>query len=549
MGAVWLARAQGKHGFEKLFAVKTIRNDRDPAESDVLRAMFLDEARVISHIHDDNVVEIVDLGEEGGHLFMVMEWVDGEPLTRYVSCGKVLQLPVDVAVRIILDACHGLHAAHEARGADGNLLNVVHRDVSPHNILVTAKGPSRVIDFGIAKARDRLKHESSLGSLKGKLRYMAPEQVKGRPVGRATDVFALGCVFYELLAEKPPFDADEDAMVIYRLLIDEPPAPLPASVPAPIADVIMRALALDPVDRFPSMDAMHAALEAAARSAGLEPSHAAVAAFTATHLETQTRARRRFVESALDTTRAGVTPATAAVAFTATVPDLSNVPTKPVDPTVRELRTSSEAACTTPGLALAPQVPTTPANARSTSLATRVVIAASAIAVAGLVLTVGSRAASRSGRQVAHSTIATTPSSAPPLPVVAVSSPPECEDLRARLDACIAEGNPSRASAAQTQKREIDARLASIPRTETALADACRLELTAIRADLEACTAPAAVTPTTKATPSTKPSSQRRLVRSGSGPAPGAAREEAPAAPAPTVSVTPSRAFSTDRHE
>ena len=319
---MWLGRLVGKYGFEKLFAIKTIRGEL--ASGADFRAMFLDEARVVSHIHDDHVVEIVELGEANGHLFMVMDWVDGEPLTCYADRAKISPLPVDVAVTIVLDACRGLHAAHEARGTDGELLHVVHRDVSPQNILVTAQGRSRVIDFGIAKARDRFANESSIGSLKGKVRYMAPEQVRGLTVGPSTDVFALACVLYELLTGAPPFDAEGDAIVVHRLLLEKPATRVAeARAPAPIAEVVARALSLDRDGRYASMDSFRVALEAAARAAGFEPSHEAVRAFAAEHLREVTDRRQRFVQEALGATKPVKVAIDSAMPFDATKRDAS----------------------------------------------------------------------------------------------------------------------------------------------------------------------------------------------------------------------------------
>src|SRR5262249_54070569 len=163
--------------------------------------MFLDEARIASGIQHPNVAQILDLGEQDATLYIVMEWVDGESLSkiRKIAQKKGVPLPLGLALRILSDACAGLHAAHELADRQGKSLGVVHRDVSPHNILVGSAGSVKVIDFGVAKARDRGAGETRSGIVKGKLRYMAPEQAQGRALDRRADLWALGVCLYELV--------------------------------------------------------------------------------------------------------------------------------------------------------------------------------------------------------------------------------------------------------------------------------------------------------------------------------------------------------------
>jgi len=175
MGSLWLARQHGKHGFDRIVAIKTIlpKLASDPG----FQQMFLDEARVVSRIEHPNVAQVLDLGEERGVLFLVMEWIDGESLVklgRAVARETNATIPFGILGRIMVDACAGLHAAHELTDDEGLPLGVVHRDVSPHNLLVGFRGTTKVIDFGIAKARNRVAQDTSVGSLKGKLAYMAP---------------------------------------------------------------------------------------------------------------------------------------------------------------------------------------------------------------------------------------------------------------------------------------------------------------------------------------------------------------------------------------
>src|SRR5437867_4503413 len=152
MASVWLARLHGKHGFEKLVAVKTILPQF--AQDLQFQRMFLDEARIASGIQHPNVAQILDLGEQEDVLYIVMEWVDGDSLAkvRKLAPKRGTSLPLGVMLRVIADACAGLHAAHQLRDVKGKNLDIVHRDVSPQNILISAAGSVRVIDFGIAKA-------------------------------------------------------------------------------------------------------------------------------------------------------------------------------------------------------------------------------------------------------------------------------------------------------------------------------------------------------------------------------------------------------------
>src|SRR5580693_6477061 len=188
MATVWLARVQGKHGFEKLVAVKTILPHlaSDPG----FRTMFLDEASIASRIRHPNVADILDLGEESNTIYMVLEWINGDSWSKLWGAVQSAHLPfpTHLLLRIAADACAGLHAAHELGDENGALLNVVHRDVSPQNVLITIGGVTKVIDFGIAKAMDRTAEATQTGMLKGKAQYTAPEQVRGKSVDRRADI-------------------------------------------------------------------------------------------------------------------------------------------------------------------------------------------------------------------------------------------------------------------------------------------------------------------------------------------------------------------------
>jgi serine/threonine-protein kinase len=300
MATVWLARLRGKRGFEKLFAIKTIRTEL--VEDARFQEMFLDEARIASGVQHPNVAQIIDLGEANDVLFIVMEWVDGDSLAkvRKLAMRRATDLPVGVALRVLADAGAGLHAAHELRDSRGQPLGIVHRDVSPQNLLVSTAGSVKVIDFGIAKSQNRSQGETGTGVVKGKIQYMAPEQVKkGRTVDRRTDVWALGVCLHELVAGRPPYGGDDDVEVIRKLLHDEPPQ-LAEGLPEPVARILARSIAMDPDDRFPTAAGLQRALESAMKELGEPTTSDDVGGFLrATFPELEER-RRRLVTQAIE---------------------------------------------------------------------------------------------------------------------------------------------------------------------------------------------------------------------------------------------------------
>lgn len=263
MGAVWLARMTGKHGFERLVALKTIlapyKSDRQFCD------MFLDEGRIASQIDHENVARILEIGEDRGILYHAMELIDGLSLRTFHRdvLGVGVPFPLPIALRIAADICAGLHAVHELNGADGEPLDVVHRDVSPQNILVTVRGTSKLIDFGVAKARERRSAETTAGTLKGKIEYMAPEQARCNRIDRRVDVYAVGAVLYELLAGEPVRNTADgrELLALHELMMGLPYDPLPDSVPLPVRTLVDRALAEDPADRYLTAEDMRLALE------------------------------------------------------------------------------------------------------------------------------------------------------------------------------------------------------------------------------------------------------------------------------------------------
>jgi serine/threonine protein kinase len=305
MALLWVARQHGKHGFDRIVAIKTIapKLGSDPQ----FQRMFLDEARVVSRIEHPNVAQVLDLGEERGVLFLVMEWVDGESLInvgRTVERTTQARIPVGILTRIMVDACAGLHAAHDLTDDEGLPLGVVHRDVSPNNLLIGFRGTTKVIDFGIAKARNRVAQETAIGILKGKIAYMAPEQAMGGGVDRRTDVWSAAASMYRFLAGTVPYSATEPVAVLRRIMQGLPAAPLPKSVPEPIRLVVERALEPDAKRRFETAHDMGAALETAMRAAGISTTREDVAAFMAEHLGEARAQRAREIDDAVRESRA-----------------------------------------------------------------------------------------------------------------------------------------------------------------------------------------------------------------------------------------------------
>lgn len=267
MASVWAARLNGDAaamGFQKIVAIKSMLPElADEAE---YRTMFLDEARIASKLHHPNICETFDLGEERGALYMAMEWIDGVSLHRLLRFAPSAQrqpIAPELAARIIVGACAGLHAAHEATDDDGSPLAIVHRDVSPQNILISSDGHVKVMDFGVAQARGKL-HATQAGQAKGKLQYMAPEQLRpGMVIDRRADVFALGTVLYEVTTGKKPFDADTDVDVMRAILLRAPvrPSEMVRGYPVELERIIMRAMAKDANERFASAEGLRLALE------------------------------------------------------------------------------------------------------------------------------------------------------------------------------------------------------------------------------------------------------------------------------------------------
>jgi serine/threonine protein kinase len=270
MATVYVARQVGAAGFERLVVIKRVH--RHHLGNREFYRMFLDEARVASLVRHPNVVSVIDTVEEGGELFLVMEYVESCALSTLLKTVAHEQdrLPPAIACRIMADTLAGLHAAHEATDMRGQRLELVHRDVSPQNVIIGVDGGSRLIDFGVAKAAHRLT-ETRSGSLKGKLAYMSPEQAMGKEVDRRVDLFAAGVALHEALTGRRLFQGENDLDTMRR--ITEMPVRDPSSiapgVPRSLDVVVQRALVRDPNGRFQTAAEFLEALEGAIQTAPL----------------------------------------------------------------------------------------------------------------------------------------------------------------------------------------------------------------------------------------------------------------------------------------
>jgi eukaryotic-like serine/threonine-protein kinase len=267
MATVYLGRMAGPKGFSRIIAIKQL-HARFVHDTDFV-TMFLDEAQVIGRIHHSNVVAPIDVVEADGELCIVMEYVHGEALGRLMRLSRQEGIPLRVTAAIMVQTLLGLHAAHEVTDGDGQSLSIVHRDVSPQNILVGDDGIARVVDFGIAKVAHHARH-SDPGKLKGKLGYMAPEQLSGGEIDRRCDIFAAGIILWELLTGKKLLSADNPLDALRRMSRFEPtpPSSVVTSLSPELDAVALRALSIDPNDRFRSAHDMARALSSVCPPAG-----------------------------------------------------------------------------------------------------------------------------------------------------------------------------------------------------------------------------------------------------------------------------------------
>jgi serine/threonine protein kinase len=228
MAAVYLGRLVGPAGFSRVVAVKRLHEQyaQDPA----FVSMFLDEARIAARIRHPNVVPTLDVVFEQGELFLVLEYVEGEPLSGLIrkAAERGERVPLPIVLAVFIHVLQGLDAAHEATDDAGRPLGIIHRDVSPQNVIVGTDGVARVLDFGVAKAAGRVHHTKS-GATKGKIAYMAPEQIVLRdPLTRAVDIYSTSVMLWETLVGRRHLDSESDAQMLHAILYEAVPAPTSA---------------------------------------------------------------------------------------------------------------------------------------------------------------------------------------------------------------------------------------------------------------------------------------------------------------------------------
>lgn len=268
MAEVFLAVAQGAMNVNRLVVVKRLRDEQ--SEEELSRDMFLNEARLAARLAHPNVIQTFEAGEEAGSYYLAMEYIDGQPLSRVLTALRRANRRMDprLAARVCADALHGLHYAHELTDFDGTALQIIHRDVSPQNIMLTYDGVVKIVDFGIAKAAGTVQTE--LGVFKGKVAFMAPEQVLSGQVDRRVDVFAAGIVLWEAITGRPLMADETPAKTLYNLMNKEIPraSTICPDIPQALDDVLAKALEREVDKRYSSAKEMRDALESFIASAG-----------------------------------------------------------------------------------------------------------------------------------------------------------------------------------------------------------------------------------------------------------------------------------------
>ncbi len=282
MATVHFARSLGAGGFERLVAVKVMHPHL--AEETEFVSMFLDEARLAARIRHPNVVATLDVQTDDLGAFLVMEYIEGPSLDKVLRTmfSRRESIPIEIIVKIFLDVLAGLDAAHDLKDGSGAPLNLVHRDVSPQNVLIGVDGIARLTDFGVARAEARLSQRTQTGQLKGKVSYMSPEQAVHAPLDRRSDVYAAGIVLWETLTNQRLLREPTELLTLLKAkeANHKSPREYDALVPAEISDACMVALRKNPEDRYPTAGAFAEALEKAAANDGIAiATTRAVAAF------------------------------------------------------------------------------------------------------------------------------------------------------------------------------------------------------------------------------------------------------------------------------
>src|SRR5436190_4013604 len=267
MARIYIGRTTGIGSFERHVVLKMILPERAHDETSV--QMFLDEARLAASLNHQNVAQVFEVGKDASIHFLAMEYVHGQDLRALLAkAGSTgTRVPLELALTVVAGAAAGLHHAHERRSADGTPMGIVHRDVSPSNIMIGYDGAVKLLDFGIAKATLR-SVETQSGIIKGKFAYMAPEQCRGRDVDRRSDVFSLGIILYEVTTQHRCFRADSDFDTMHRIVTGDVvrPTRLVQGYPQALEAIVMKALAVDANQRYQSAGQLLEAVESFAMS-------------------------------------------------------------------------------------------------------------------------------------------------------------------------------------------------------------------------------------------------------------------------------------------
>jgi serine/threonine protein kinase len=304
MAELFLARVTGPQGFEKLFVIKKILPKL--ARSKQFVELFMNEARIAAALDHPHIAHVYELGRVDGSYYLTMEYVHGQNvLTTMRRTGQLQhELPIDHAVHIGRCIAAALHYAHERRRSNGELLQIIHRDVSPANILIAYDGAVKLVDFGVAKARSSSSGHTKTGLVKGKISYMSPEQAKGEPIDRRSDVFALGIVLWEMVTMQRLYKRENDLAALQAVIHDRagPPSRLRPSCPPELDRIIMRALEYDPAKRYQNAEQLEIDLEELAREQRLRQSTIQLRALMQELFEPEIAAWREAQESGLTLT-------------------------------------------------------------------------------------------------------------------------------------------------------------------------------------------------------------------------------------------------------
>jgi serine/threonine protein kinase len=294
MAEVWLARQVGLEGFEKTVVIKRARPELTDRET---TRRFLDEARLVATLEHPNIAQVYEIGFVSGSYFFVMEYVDGADLRRLIQAAIAKRYPISFAdaLYILTQVCAALHYAHEKHDLEGNPLRIIHRDVSPSNVLISHDGVVKVCDFGVAKAQVRKAGDTKSGVVKGKFSYMSPEQCQSRPLDRRSDVFSIGILLYELTTLSKLFRARTEYDLLQQVVEARipPPSTRVPGYPRELEQIVMKALARDPEDRYPTAQALQLDLEDFARERKLAMSSIGIAMLMKTLIEKRNNIRAR----------------------------------------------------------------------------------------------------------------------------------------------------------------------------------------------------------------------------------------------------------------